>query len=214
MKLRVLNFLALTAFLFVSCEKGGDFDKEDYDNDKSEINDDDKDGKKDEKDCFEFVYPISYTMPDGSTISGDDEEALWGAIKEWYETHDSEEKPTLNYPIEIIFPDNDGVFEIDSEEEMKEATEGCKDDWDDKDWDKDEKDCFEFVFPISVTMPDGSTITGDNDEEVFGAIEEWYKIHDSQQEAVLNYPVQIVFPDNDMPVTINNDEELEDAEDC
>ena len=64
---------------------------------------------KDESDekgkCFELVYPISYTMPDGTVISGNEEE-LKQAMDAWYEDHpDSNAKPELQYPVEIIIGD-------------------------------------------------------------------------------------------------------------
>ena len=38
------------------------------------------------RECFSFVYPVTYTMPDGSTmeVTGDDEDG-WSALKAWYE---------------------------------------------------------------------------------------------------------------------------------
>ena len=89
MKLSIYSFLILAIFAFASCEKG-------------ELN---KDGKEKEKEaCFELVYPVTYTMPDDTTISGDDEKTAWTAIKVWYEANpDSEEKPALQYPVDILF---------------------------------------------------------------------------------------------------------------
>ena len=29
--------------------------------------------------------------------------------------------------------------------------------------------CFEFVFPVTITLPDGSTYTGNAEEEIFSA---------------------------------------------
>ena len=127
MNLSVLNFLALAVFLFVSCEKGTNVDKVSDEKEDTEIKDDgEKDhwGDKDEKDCFELVYPVTYTMPDGSEISGGPEE-LEAAIKEWYETHDSAEKPVLNFPVQIVYPDNDEAVTINNEEELEAAKEDC-----------------------------------------------------------------------------------------
>ena len=98
------------------------------------------DGRDKDK-CFDFVYPISYMMPDGSTITVENEDD-WGEIKDWYEANpDVKEKPELQYPVDIIFKDGT-IKTINNEEEMKSAYEYCwgKDDDDNGDDDDDDKD--------------------------------------------------------------------------
>lgn len=80
--------------------------------------------------CFDFVYPISYMMPDGSIITGDSEEEINLAIKAWYEANPGvKEKPILQYPVDIIYEDGT-IQTINNEEEMKSAYENCGD----KEW--------------------------------------------------------------------------------
>lgn len=84
-----------------------------------------------ENKCFDFVYPISYIMPDGTIITGDSEEEIWKLIKAWYEEHpDEKEKPELMYPVDIKYEDGT-IVTINNEGEMKEAYEKCDDD---KEW--------------------------------------------------------------------------------
>jgi hypothetical protein len=72
---------------------------------------------------FKFVFPISYLMPDGSTISANDKEELKSLIKSWYdENPDSKEKPKLVYPVDLDFGDGK-IVTVNSEEEMKEIKE-------------------------------------------------------------------------------------------
>ena len=76
--------------------------------------------------CFEFVYPITYIMPDGSTITVENEDD-WDEIKNWYGVNpDVEEKPELQYPVDIIFQDGT-IKTINNEEEMKSVYEYCND---------------------------------------------------------------------------------------
>ena len=87
----------------------------------------------DRKECFQLVFPITFTMPDGSIISvtSDDEEG-WSDLKDWYEENsDSEERPTLHYPVEIVYETDDGdsLVTIDNEEEMIAAKQDCWEDW-------------------------------------------------------------------------------------
>ena len=46
----------------------------------------DRDGWGRKRECFELVYPITFIMPDGSSITVEtDDEGGWDELKEWYE---------------------------------------------------------------------------------------------------------------------------------
>lgn len=86
-----------------------------------------KDGDKDK--CFEFVLPITYIMPDGSTITIENKED-WDKIKAWYKVNpDVKERPELQYPVDIIFRDRT-TLTINNEGELKAAYERCGGDGD------------------------------------------------------------------------------------
>ena len=77
--------------------------------------------------CFKFVYPVTYNMSDGSTISMEDE-TDWAEIKAWHESNpDIKERPTLQYPIDITYLDGNNTQTIHNDEEMKSAREDCRD---------------------------------------------------------------------------------------
>lgn len=80
---------------------------------------------KDLRECFDFVYPVTFTLPDGTTTSGD-KETLHTQIKEWYEANpDAEERPSLQFPVEITFEDGT-IQTINSDEELEAAKESCE----------------------------------------------------------------------------------------
>lgn len=170
------------------------------------INEEDKDeeGKnkedKGKKDCFELVYPLSITMPDDSVLSGGKED-LWTAVKTWYEVNStSEEKPTLNYPVEVIWKGGEQKT-INNETEMAVAKKYC---------DTDKKGCFGLIYPVSWTLPDGSTADM-NDKNDWTAVKAWYEANPtSEEKPSLNYPVEILFKDGSTQ-TIGDDVEMEDA---
>lgn len=189
MKYFTLNFLLLaTILMFSSCDKG-DFSK-------------DKEWDKDEEkgECFDFTYPVSYLMPDGYAITGNDKETLNEAMKTWYENNpEVEGKPTLQYPVEVTFEDGKSLSVAD-EASLGELKEDCG-------WEKWDKDCFELVYPVTYDMPDGSTLSGDN-ETVNNAIKAWYEANpDSEEKPALQYPVEVTFKEN-ITKTIQNEEEM------
>ena len=69
--------------------------------------------------CYEYSYPITYILPDDSTveIASSDDENAWGLIRRFYEENpEAEGEPILQFPIEIIFQgDMVFVFETNAE---------------------------------------------------------------------------------------------------
>ena len=103
-----------------------------------------KDGKKKRGPCFKFVYPISYTMPDGSIISGNDRKEIHSKMKSFYGTYEKtkdSKEPQLNFPISILILDddkNEHKKQLADYKELKEAMYFCSREKD-KDGDGDDK---------------------------------------------------------------------------
>ena len=81
--------------------------------------------------CFKFEYPLSYSMPDGSIITGNDRKEICTAIKSWYEINGkSRAKPQLVFPVTILtYGDDKNIVkkELESHEELRSAMTSCKD---------------------------------------------------------------------------------------
>jgi len=172
---------------------------------------DDEDKRKEEWKCFDFIYPITFNMPDGSaiTVASDDEES-WAELKSWYDDNpDTDQKPILQFPIDINF-EGDITITVSTEEELDRAYASCK-----RERDYEEFDCGQLVLPASYSMPDGSTITVEN-ESGYQAIRDWQEANpDAGGEVTLAYPFDMTFKDADgieITITINNDEEYRAAQ--
>jgi len=74
----------------------------------------------------------------------------------------------------------------------------------------DKEECFEIVFPITMIMPDGVTVSGD--KEALGMeIDDWYKEHiESKEQPEFQYPIQIIF-DDASTIDVNSNEEFKEA---
>ncbi len=170
------------------------------DNDKDPIDD------KERVECFKFVYPISYTMPNGDIIEGDSEDAVNRAIRAWYEEHpDYRGGHTLNYPVKIIFWDGMEMV-VNSDEEMAKAKQRCCKK--DNDKERPQPPCFKMVFPVTYIMPNGDEITARTPEQLDIALKEWYENHpDYEREHSIKYPVTLIFWDG-VRITVNSDEEM------
>ena len=166
-------------------------------------------GDKEVFKCFELVLPVTFIMPDGSSIAVENENGYM-AVRDWYGNNsDSIEKPTLQYPVNIIYRNGDTQI-INNDEEMGSTKVDCRK------WDDDKKDwgCFRLVYPITFIMQDGSTISMLDDEDWI-ELKSWYEVNpDIEGRPILEYPVEINYRDGST-ITINNDEEMASAkEDC
>ena len=114
--------------------------------------------------CFELVFPITFNMPDGSSVTIEsDEESSWDEIKSWYESNpDSEEKPEMQFPV-VIFYDND-TYTLNSSDELRGAYSRCEPRRK-RDEHKRNRHCFSLVYPVIYTLPDGSTMEVTSDDE-------------------------------------------------
>ncbi len=64
-------------------------------------------------------------MPDGSAITVNEREG-WEAVKAWYEENsDSEQRPSLQYPVDVKYRDG-SIVTISDEEAMTAAKEDCE----------------------------------------------------------------------------------------
>jgi len=163
----------------------------------------------DNRECFELVFPVTYLMPDGSTITVENGED-WDSIKDWYdENPNAEERPELQYPVDIIFDDE--TLTIDNAEEMNMVKREC---WE---YEDEGRECFALVYPVTFIMPDGSSIVvAADDEDGWEEVKNWYDANpESEERPTLQYPVDIIYRanDGDSTVTINNEEEMEAAKD-
>ena len=88
-------------------------------------------GEEDDKKCFTFGFPVSFTMPDGTVLTAEDEKDLEEKMGAFYESYTGEKKrPEVVFPVDLMFEDGSSLT-VNSPEEMKQAwKENCKRDGD------------------------------------------------------------------------------------
>lgn len=76
--------------------------------------------------CFRFIYPITYIMPDGSTVTGENPMEIHEAFRAWYEAHpDVLQRPELQFPVQIKFRHRDDPVTIENYEQLHRAYHSC-----------------------------------------------------------------------------------------
>ncbi len=153
--------------------------------------------------CFSFVFPITYTMPDESEITGSDMKELKKAIKAWYKDNpDTDKKLSLIFPVEVNFKGRTII--INNEREMYKVRMDCAGD---KDEYKDKVPCIEMLYPVSYLLPSGRTLTADSGEDLRTKMAAWKEANpDSRERPSLVYPVNVKFKGEEM--TIKNKREM------
>lgn len=196
--------VALTTLTFTSCENFDLFDK-----------DWDKEGYCD------FVYPFDMVLPSDEIITVNNEEEFDAVYENWERDDiESEKEIAISYPIQVNNSKGETVTVV-NDEELEAAFEDCRDKKDDcdrdcdDDYDDDKEDCFDYVYPITMTMPDGTIVTGNDEDALKLAVDNWFTANsNSTGEAAFVYPIQIIYEDGTTE-TINDDDELKAAyEDC
>ena len=163
------------------------------------------------QDCFELVFPVSFTMPDGTTVTGESGPELRQAIKAWYIAHpDVKEGPALQFPVDVILEDGTEVT-VSTKEELEvlrqECVPGPKGGM--------KKRCFKLVFPVTHIMPDGSTITSENRMEMRQALHAWHEANpDVKERGQLQYPVEVILKDGTTKSVASSEEMIELKKEC
>ena len=146
--------------------------------------------------CFELVYPVSFIMPSGLNISISND-GDWEEIKTWYDNNfNSSQKPTLKYPVDIIFEAGNSLT-INNEEQMIEAKDNCL-------------HCMEFIYPVVFILPDESKVVVEsNNQEGWKELKNWYEQNSNEKfDWDLEYPVQIKLEGGTL-TTVNSLSEIE-----
>ena len=206
---------AITALL-TSCEKEVEENEtEEYNTELSENESENSDNNSEnesdvgESDCFDFIYPIEISYPDGTIKSIDSDSLLEIALDEWEEfSQDTLGELSLVFPIDVILEDDTEIQIIDelSYEDLYNSCEEGEEG-------EDEDDCFELLYPVTVIYPDGTSAVANSYQELDQLEEMWEDSNpDTEEEPILLFPVEIVL--NDGTITeVATEQDLEDLED-
>ena len=165
--------------------------------------------------CYNFVFPLSFVLEDGTTVtaqSADDLSAIFNG---------DNVPEDFVYPITLEGVDDGETHTADDAEELAELLEDCfEDDWEYSivypvtfvsvaDDSLGTENCYTYVYPINLLTETGETITTNNDEEILAAILEDNEIDD------FIYPFQVINNEDGTTITVNDEDEAEDlVENC
>lgn len=203
-----ITLFAVALLTVTSCSKEDVNVTEDVENYTNEVvYEFERDCNAGHKGCFEFVWPLGITYPEGETIEYDDYETLRAGIKEWREANpDASERPKLSFPLDIM--GNDGtIYTIDDKEELKAVVKRCvKAYWNNSDHRNHfNNSCFRMVFPINIKYPNGNVATFTNKHDLKAALRIWKNANpDAEQRPHIAFPVNLILKSSGNAVTIDS----------
>lgn len=159
------------------------------------------------EDCFQINYPLTVAYPDGSSLVVNSDEDLGSVMNSWYEDHPNDTLyPVLAFPISVTLSTGE-VVEVADEIGLNTLFEDC--------FGTVEPPvdpvtpCFDYVFPLVVALPDGTTANADSYEALDAIFLAWFEDHpnDSIGFPTISYPLNLQLENGDI-VTVNNDDEF------
>lgn len=131
-------------------------------------------GRPSSQACFSYVYPLTYDLPDGTQLTGEDAVSTAQALRAWMaDNPDAEGNPTLAFPLTVVLPDGE-EFELSGQDQFDRLRASCNNDRPTNEGAGPREPCYSFTFPITYRMPDGTDITGEDEDSLARAIRQWY----------------------------------------
>jgi hypothetical protein len=189
---KILILTVLAGALFLSCGKEGV-------NDDAVLNETDlkiEAGDLSGVPCVVLVYPITYIMPDRTTLTRGSAEEMTAALTRWYNAHpDVRKTHVLQFPVDILFRGK--AVTLASQQQMQRVRTACA-----GDRDIDRVPCLELVYPITYILPDRTAITRNSEDEMNAALRRWYQAHpDAPKRHILQLPVDVKFKGKALTIT-------------
>lgn len=207
--------LALMSLTMISCDKEADS----LSSDSVENYIDDvifniqKRGNAGKFGCYEFIFPLSITFEDGSTMEIADYLAFRNALRTYREANPDAAHPTLNYPIDV-FTQIGTIITVDSVEAMRELRMECRKMFFERHSHKGHRFrgkgfCFKLSFPVTIEFPGGSVLEAAGRPALKGALRAW-KIQNpnNEERPHLQFPLTVEMED-ETEVTVESQEELQ-----
>ncbi|MBM72404.1 MAG: hypothetical protein CL847_06440 [Crocinitomicaceae bacterium] len=146
--------------------------------------------------CFEFIYPLTFEVSDGSTLKVDNHRAMIKYKSSWKQNTES---PNLKFPIKVKWTGKDPMI-VESQEILDRHMDRCK-----KYQVAQKENCFEFIYPLAFELSDGSTLEVDNHRAMIKYKSSWKQ---NAEFPNLKFPIKVKWTEKD-PMVVESQEMLD-----
>lgn len=169
--------------------------------------------------CYELLFPVSITLPDGTTAEVDSYETMQQTLRNFFASS-RPARPRINFvfPVSVVSQDGE-VITVSSEEEMRALRAECAGSFNRHGPNGHSQrglSCFEIVFPVTIEFPDGSTAQAGSRADLRQLVRSWHQSNPgSDGRPKLVFPLTVKMTDDGTLLTVNSKEELRDLkENC
>ncbi len=184
--------------------------------------------------CYELVFPVSLTLPDGSTITATSYDDLRTQLEKFFGTpngmhhhghilgnngHDpNHPRPEFVFPITILNQAGEAIV-VGSGSQLDSLRALCAGSFDHHGWQGHGHHgltCFEIVFPVTVQFPDSTTAPAADQTTFHDLVKAWFQSHpNTPGHPTFVFPITVRMKADSTLVTVNSKDEFHKLkEDC
>jgi hypothetical protein len=162
-------------------------------------------GPHDRTPCYDLVFPVTLVYPDGTEAEAAGPMALRQLLRQWKQDNpDSDERPTLGFPIQVTLSANDSLVTVNSQEELMALREDCAA--------GNFGPCFTINYPVTIALPDGTTAEADSPQAARQIFQDWRENNPGPPTAGERpgfvFPIEVTLTEDDSVVSVESPEEL------
>ena len=161
--------------------------------------------------CYELLYPVDLTLPDGSTVTADSALELRQALLAWRLANPGVAgHPSLVFPLDLI--DEDGnIVTIANRLELRRYRNQCGRGFRPRDrfraFQQCGDPCFRITFPVTLHFPDSTTTPVNDRLELRQEVRAWFVSNPGAARPWIGFPLTVRLADG-TTTTVNNRLEL------
>ncbi len=166
--------------------------------------------------CYELIFPVTIQLPNNTTVEVNSYEEIAQQLRNYFQTTGRPKRGAHHafsfvYPISVTNA-NGEIIVVESEAQLRQLRAQCKGTFGNHGHQGHGQHgvaCFEFVFPITIVFPDGTTAQADNQRAMRQLILTWKRNNPASTERpTVAFPVQVKMRRTGEIITVNNADEL------
>lgn len=166
--------------------------------------------------CFELVFPVTLSLPDGTTAEVNSYDEMTQTFRAFFAANghlggDGRPQPSFVFPVSVVSQEG-ALITLNNAEELRRLRAECSDRFGDHDPRRHERrwlSCFEIVFPVNIEFPDGTTAQAADRQALQQLIRIWQQGNpgvDERPQVV--FPMTVQMTEDGTLVTVSNREDL------
>lgn len=217
LKVFLLPLIALAALVF-ACNKSEDTATTTEDAIDQELYATQERGGLGRLGCYELVFPVSFTLPDNSTVEVNSYEEIIDALRAYYQANGTghpgrpfRPRMAFVFPISVVSQDGE-VITVSTDDELRALRGACTGRFGQhgpRGHGQHGLSCFEIVFPVTIAFPDGTTGAAADRQSLHLLIRTWHHDHPGVPgRPQITFPLTVQMTEDGTTVTVNSRDEL------